>query len=161
MLMCFQAGVFLLASGFSTHLFAQSASVNGQVLDSAGAAVPGATVELLNPDTKVTLKTVSDASGVFILSPVTPGTYQATVTAAGFATWVESGIVLEVGQKGALSPVLNVGALAETVSVTATAPELKAEDSDLSTVTESVLVANIPLDVRNPFQEVNFTPGVT
>jgi hypothetical protein len=162
MLMCFRVGVFLLAGGFCTHLFSQSASVNGQVLDSGGAAVPGAALELLNTETKVTLKTVSDASGVFILSPVTPGTYQATVTAAGFATWVQSGMVLEVGQKGELSPVLKVGALAgETVSVTATAPELKAEDSDLSTVTESVLVANIPLDVRNPFQEVNFTPGVT
>src|SRR5215831_529427 len=114
MLICFQVGVFLFANSFSTHLFAQSASVNGQVLDSAGAAVPGATVELLNPDTKVTLKTVSDASGVFIVSPVTPGTYQATVTAAGFATWVQSGMVLEVGQKGELNPVLKVGQLAET-----------------------------------------------
>jgi hypothetical protein len=162
MLICLVAGVFVLASGFCTHLLAQSASVNGQVLDSGGAAVPGAAIELKNTDTQVTLKTVSDASGVFIISPVTPGTYQATVTAAGFATWVQSGMVLEVGQKGELSPVLKVGALAgETVSVTATAPELKAEDSDLSTVTESVLVANIPLDIRNPFQEVNFTPGVT
>jgi hypothetical protein len=161
MLLCFQVGVFLLASCFSTQLFAQSASVRGQVLDSGGAAVPGSAVELLNTDTKVTLKTVSDASGVFILSPLTPGAYQATVTAAGFATWVQSGIKLEVGEKGEVNPVLKVGQLAETVSVTALAPELKVEDSDLSTVTESALVANIPLDVRNPFQEVNFTVGVT
>jgi len=160
-MICIHAGVFLLAACFGTNLFAQSASLSGRVLDSGGAAVPGATIELLNTETKVVLKTVSDGSGVFILSPLTSGTYQATVTAAGFSTWVQSGIVVEGGQKGEVSPVLKVGTLAETISVTALAPELKTEDSDLSTVTESTLVANIPLDVRNPFQEVNFTPGVT
>src|SRR6516225_6081818 len=160
-MMCIPAGVILLATCFGTNLFAQSASLSGRVMDSGGAAVPGATIELLNTETKVALKTVSDGSGVFILSPLTSGTYQATVTAAGFSTWVQPGIVVEGGQKGELSPVLKVGALAETISVTALAPELKTEDSDLSTVTESVLVANIPLDVRNPFQEVNFTVGVT
>jgi hypothetical protein len=45
--------------------------------------------------------------------------------------------------------------------VTAGEPELKTEVSDLSTVTETALVANIPLDVRNPLQEVNFTVRVT
>ena len=116
---------------------------------------------LLNTDTQVTLKTVSDASGLFILSPQTSGRYQATVTAAGYSTWVQSDIVLEVGEKYDLNPVLKVGAVTETVAVTATAPEIKTDDSDLSTVTEAALVANIPLDVRNPLQEANFTVGVT
>ncbi len=156
-----KTGVFLLASCFCTHLLAQSVSVSGQVLNSGQATVPGAAVTLVNTDTKVTLKTVSDASGVFILSPQTAGRYSATVTAAGYSTWAQSDIVLEVGEKYDLHPVLTVGALAQTVTVTATAPEIKTEDSDLSTVTEAALVANIPLDVRNPLQEVNFTAGVT
>jgi hypothetical protein len=161
MLKSLNAGVFLLASCFCTHLFAQSASINGQVLNSGGAAVPGAAITLLNTDTQVTLKTVSDASGVFILPPQASGRYQATVTAAGYSTWVQSDIVLEVGEKYDLNPVLQVGTVRETVAVTATAPEIKTEDSDLSTVTEPSLVANIPLDVRNPLQEVNFAVGVT
>ena len=131
------------------------------MLNSGAAAVPGAEVTLLNTDTQVTLKTVSDASGVFILSPQSSGRYQVTVTADGYSTWVQSDIVLEVGEKYDLNPVLKVGTVRETVAVTATAPEIKTEDSDLSTVTESALVANIPLDVRNPLQEVNFTAGVT
>ena len=160
-LMRLNAGVFLLASCFCTHLLAQSESVRGQVRNSGEAAVAGAAVTLLNTDTQVTLKTVSDASGVFILSPQTSGRYQVTVTSAGYSTWVQSDIVLEVGAKYELNPVLKLGTVKETVSVTATAPEIKTEDSDLSTVTEAALVANIPLDVRNPLQEVNFTAGVT
>ena len=156
-----RVGVLFLASCFWTHLLAQSPSVRGQVLNSGQAVVPGAAVTLLNTDTQVTLKAVSDASGVFILSPQTSGRYQVTVTAAGYSTWVQSDIVLEVGEKYELKPVMQVGAVAETVAVTAIAPEIKTEDSDLSTVTEAALVANIPLDVRNPLQEVNFTVGVT
>ena len=152
------AGVFFLAS---MHLLAQSASVSGQVLDPANAVVPGAAITLLNTDTQVTLKTVSDGSGLFVLSPVTPGRYQVTVTAEGYSPWIESNIVLEVGEKDELNPVLKVGPVKETVTVEGTPPEIKTEDSDLSTVTERALVQNIPLDVRNPLQEVNFTVGVT
>ncbi|HEX4133344.1 MAG TPA: carboxypeptidase-like regulatory domain-containing protein [Bryobacteraceae bacterium] len=155
------AGVFLLASCFCTHLLAQSASISGQVLNTGEAAVPGAAVMLLNTDTQVTLQTISDASGVFTLPPLNSGHYQATVTAAGYSTWLQSAIVLEVGEKYELNPVLQVGSLSQTVTVTAAAPEIKTEDSDLSIVTETALVENIPLDVRNPLQEVNFTAGVT
>jgi Carboxypeptidase regulatory-like domain len=154
------AGVFLLASCLGTHLFAQSASVSGQVLDSSGAAVPGAKVALVNAETQVTLNTVSDAKGIFLLPPVVPGQYQVTVTAAGYSTWVESSITLEVGEKDELNPVLNVGSVSTTIAVTSAAPEINTEDPDKSTVTESSLVANIPLDVRNPLQETNFTVGV-
>jgi hypothetical protein len=158
---CLNAGVFLLASCFGTHLFAQNASVSGQVLNAGGAAVPGAAITLLNTDTQVTLKSVSDSSGVFILPALTAGRYQASVSSEGYSGWVQSGIVLEVGAKYELKPMLQVGSVSQSVTVTATAPEIKTEDSDLSIVTETALVENIPLDVRNPLQEVNFTAGVT
>jgi Carboxypeptidase regulatory-like domain len=162
MRICICIGLFLLASCFCTHhLLAQSASISGQVVDSSGAAVPGAAITLLNADTQVKLNTVSDAKGAFILPPVAPGQYQVTVTATGYTTWVESSIALEVGEKHELNPVLTVGSVSTTIAVTAVDPEIDRGDSDVSTVTEPSLVANIPLDVRNPLQETNFTVGVT
>ncbi len=156
------SGMFLLASCFGTQLFAQSnAAVSGQVFDSTGKAVPGAAVALVRPSTQVKVTTTSDARGEYILPPVAPGNYELTVNAPGFAAWVDKGIVLEIGANRVVDATLTVGAATQTVTVTDAPPELKTQDIDQSTVTETSLVANIPLDVRNPFQETNFTPGVT
>jgi hypothetical protein len=149
----------LLAS--SVHLFAQSASVSGQVLDTSGAAIKGAGIALTNTDTQVTLTTRTDDRGAFILPPVAPGHYQATVSADGFSTWQAPAITLEVGAKQVLNPVLTVGSVQSTVAVTGTPPEINSQTSDRGTVTESALVANIPLDIRNPLILPNMTPGVT
>src|SRR6201996_1670161 len=157
---CVYAGLLLLAGCCSPGLFAQSAAVNGQVLDPSGAGIKGASVTLVRPSTQVTVTAVTDANGVFILPPAAPGEYEATISATGFTTWKETGITIEVGQQKVINATLKVGANTETVSVTDTAPELQTESSDRGTVAESALVANIPLDVRNPFQETNFTPGV-
>lgn len=154
------ASLVLLTGCFSTQLAAQSASVSGQVVDSTGAVVSGATVSLIRPSTGVKVTAVTDAKGLFILPPVAPGNYEATITATGFAEWKETGVVIEIGQQKAINATLSVGAASQTVSVTDTTPAIQTESSDRGTVAEMSLVETIPLDVRNPFQEVNFTPGV-
>jgi hypothetical protein len=157
------AALFLLAACFGAQLHAQgaSATVSGQVLDAGGAVIPGASIALVRPSTAVKIATTSDAHGNFILPPVAPGDYKLTVTAPGFASWTESNIQLEVGGSKVVNASLTVGSVSQSVQVTGAPPELNTEDIDQSTVTETSLVDNIPLDVRNPFQEANFTPGVT
>ena len=154
------AGLLLLASSFSTHLIAQSASVSGQVLDASGSTVKGANVTLLRPSTQVTVTAVTNADGVFILPPVAPGTYEVTISAPGYAVWKVTGITIEIGQQKAINATLQVGTSNQTVEVVDTPPEIQTESSDRGTVAEMSLVETIPLDVRNPFQETNFTPGV-
>jgi hypothetical protein len=154
-------GVFLLATGLGTQLHAQSATVSGQVLDASGAAVKGATVTLLRPTTQVKMTTVSDPSGIFILPPVAPGHYEITVTATGYSPWVDTGITLEIGEKKAVTAVLPVGSVNETVTVNDAPAELQVEDADRSTLLEPSLTANMPLDPRNPLQLIAATVGVT
>ena len=153
--------VLVITVCLNTPLFAQSASISGSVADIQGGAVKDATIVLLNMDTQVKLTTLSGADGAFILPPVAPGRYQLEVNASGFAPSVVTGIKLEVGQSRAINVKLALGATNETVLVNATPPELSTQDSDRSTVTESALVSNIPLDIRNPLQLTNMTPGVT
>lgn len=154
-------GLLLLSGCFGAHLFAQSASVSGQVVDASGAAIKGANITLLRPSTQVRVSAVTDSNGLFILPPVSPGSYEATISAPGFVVWKETEITIEVGQQKVINAALTVGGTSETISVTDTAPELQTEASDRGTVTELSLVEAIPLDVRNPLQETNFTPGVT
>jgi Carboxypeptidase regulatory-like domain/TonB dependent receptor len=157
----FRAVVFLLVSCLSLPLFAQSASVSGKVSDSQGSALSGSNITLLNTDTRVKRTTLSGADGNFILPPVSPGHYQVKAEATGFAPSVVTGITLEVGQSKEVNLTLAVGTVSQSVSVTDVPPEVSTQDSDRSTVTESALVANIPLDVRNPLQLTNMTAGVT
>jgi len=153
-------GLLLLMIVFGARASAQSATVSGHVVDPSGATVKGATVTLVRPSTQVKTTTTTDAQGNFILPPVAPGHYDLTVLAPGFANWSDTGIVLEVGETKSIDATLAVSSVGQTVMVIDAAPELNTQDVDRGTVTEQQLVATIPLDVRNPFQETNFTPGV-
>jgi hypothetical protein len=153
--------VFSLLVCVSSPLFAQSANISGQALDPQGAAVRGASVTLLNTGTHVTVTTTSDSNGLFLLPPVAPGNYRATAAASGFATWTDAAVKVEVGEQKQIRVQFSIGSANETVQVNSAPPELRTNDSDRSTVVESSLVANIPLDIRNPLQLINASPGVT
>jgi hypothetical protein len=159
----FRYTILFLLAGFSSQLYAQgaSATVSGSVVDSSHAVVQGATVTLERGSTGVKSTTITNNAGLFVLPPVPPGNYQLTVSANGFSPWHETRLVLEVGEQKTVEAVLPVGSVIQTVSVTDVAPELNTETADRGIVTETELVENIPLDVRNPFQEQIFTPGVT
>ncbi len=157
---CLCAALLVLAALLPVNLHAQSGTISGQVLDVSGAAVNGAEITLLRPSTQIRYTTASDAAGNYILPPVAPGHYQLTITAPKYQSWTESDIVLEFGSNRVVNAVLAVGSVSQSVQVTGAPPELDTQDADRGTVTEQQLVANIPLDVRNPFQETNFTPGV-
>jgi hypothetical protein len=155
-------GVFLLVSCFGTQLFAQTAAtVSGLVLDKKGDAVQGANITLLRPSTDEKMTTISDNSGIFILPPVAPGHYEITVTAQGFETWKDTGMVLEIGEQKEVKAVLAVGSESQSVTVTDAPPELQVENADRSTVLEPSFVQDLPLDPRNPLQLIAATVGVT
>ena len=155
------AVVFFLVVCWTVPCNAQSANISGRVIDSQGTVLHGSAVTLLNNDTHVQETTTTGEDGNFILSPVAPGHYQIKAEANGFTPSVVTGITLEVGQSRVVNLRLALGAVSQSVVVTDTPPELNTQDSDRSTVTESALVANIPLDIRNPLQLTNMTPGVT
>ena len=62
-----------------------SSALSGEVTDSSGAAVSGATVTTTDINTKATRTGETDATGHFLFSQINPGTYQVTVEASGFA----------------------------------------------------------------------------
>jgi hypothetical protein len=142
-------------------LAAQNASISGSILDSQQAAVKEAEVTLVNVNTSVSFRTTSNDSGRFLLPPVPPGPYEVKATAAGFAPYRLTGLVLEVDESKILTINLKPATVVESVSVSEAPPEITTDRADRSLVLDQTFVESIPLNVRNPLQLINFSVAVT
>ena len=133
--------------------------ITGVVTDSSGAVVPNATVTvkgnaLMAPRS---INTAADGSYLFDLLP--PGTYDLTVTAAGFHTFEQIGIVLTAGFTASVEPKLTVGTVGEVVKVEAN-PVVDVQNVQTSTTFDQTLLQDIPSG-RDPWSTVAQMPGVT
>ncbi|HTI44199.1 MAG TPA: carboxypeptidase-like regulatory domain-containing protein, partial [Vicinamibacterales bacterium] len=110
--------VFSLVT-LTSAAFAQitSATITGTIKDETGGLLPGVDVTVSNVQTGLKRSVVTDGNGYFTVPGLAPGTYEARATLQGFATAVQSGIVLEVAQQAALNLVLKVGTASETITV--------------------------------------------
>jgi len=144
-------------------LAAQSdqATVTGVVTDTGQAIMPGVAIKLRNTGTNITRDLATNAEGIFTITNLGPGEYELTAEFAGFRTHRQTGIVLEVGQTLRVDLQLQLGSMAETVSVTAEVAPLNTENGaikgDLIVAAE---IKDIPLNGRD-FTELAFlVPGV-
>ena len=90
----FQILVLVLCSAVLAYSQSASTSLRGTILDPNGAVVPDAEIALSNPEIGANLSTRSDKNGFYQFQDVRPRTYVLTVTAAGFATFKQDGLVL-------------------------------------------------------------------
>ena len=91
------------------------AEVDGHITDQSGSAVAGAQVKITETDKQQVHTAVSDAEGRYALPNLPVGNYQLEVTASGFKTYVQQGIVLQVGNNVQVNVVLQIGAVSESV----------------------------------------------
>lgn len=137
-----------------------TASITGTVLDTSNSVVPRAHITLTETDTGQTRTSASSSKGYFTFPDLSPGQYALTVSLKGFKTWTQRNIVLAVDQHATLRPVLAVGAVTQTVQVTAGAPLVTTSSSSVSTLVGYRQITQLPLNGRNPLQLVELSPGV-
>ncbi|HOK44594.1 MAG TPA: TonB-dependent receptor [Bryobacteraceae bacterium] len=144
-------------------LFGQEfrATISGHVYDPTNAAVPGANIQAVNVATNETATAVTDASGAYTIPFLRPGQYRLTVTAQGFKQFIRENITLEVGRIAGIDVTLEVGEVTESVSVTAEAALLETQTASRGGVVNTVQVAELPLNSRNPFMLGSMMAGVT
>ena len=142
--------------------FAQlsTATLFGSVTDATGAAVPGATVTIVQVDTKFTRVETTKGNGEYRADFLPVGSYKVTVTAPGFKTLDREGLVLTVTEEARLDLPLQAGGAAETVEVTADVPLLNTGNSVLGRTVDNVEIDNLPLVDRNVYTLLDLTPGV-
>jgi hypothetical protein len=135
-------------------------SIFGTVVDASRAAVPGASVTVTNLETGLEQNATADDAGHFEILALPIGPYAVTVAMPGFKTWRIERLVLTVGERSRLSPVLEVGDVTERVSVVGGAPLLQTERSSVQTVVQLEQIRELPLSTRNPVVLVNLVPGM-
>jgi hypothetical protein len=152
--------VGLLGSGALGFAQGTSASLTGNVTDASGAAVPGASVRIVNVDTNFTQTAKTDSIGVYLLRPLPIGHYTLTVDARGFNGYKQEGIQLTANQFGTQNVSLQVAAgKTEVVTVTSDAELINTSTAELSSTIGEAAISQLPLDGRDPSGLVLLAPG--
>jgi outer membrane receptor protein involved in Fe transport len=154
----FAVAVHFICLSASAQL--STATLFGSVTDPSGAAIPNATVTMVQTDTNFTRTDTTKGDGSYRAEFLPIGPYKVTVTATGFKTLERTGVVLSVMQNADLSLVLEIGSAAETVDVTAGVPLINLGSATVGRTVDNVEIDNLPLVGRNVYQLLSLTPGV-
>lgn len=136
------------------------AQITGDVVDTSGAPVPGAIVAAHNVATNLTVRATTNALGAYTIFRLPPGSYTITAQAKGFRVAQQSEVTIRVDQAARLDFRLEVGAMSESVTVSAASVLLDETTSSLSQVIEDKKIEGLPLNGRSAFRLVQLTPGV-
>lgn len=152
----------LVLSGCSL-LFGQSGSlgsIEGNVLDPAGAVIPGARITATSTDTGSLSTSVSNPEGHYALLQLQPGTYTLRTEFQGFKKLERTGVVVQVGDRLPINLSLEVGASTESVSVVGDAPLVRTEDAQTGEVINNIMIQSLPQLDRDPLALIRLAGNV-
>lgn len=157
------AAALFVCAGAAIPAHAQSqattAQVNGVVSDSQGAVVPGATITVTSQETGYSRTAVTNAGGFYTLSLVPPGTYELGIELSGF-TAEKRTIILTVGATLTANATLQIGAVAETVTVRQESPLVETSATVRTTTVDDQAIKNLPINGRRFQDFIGSTPTV-
>ncbi len=141
--------ILVALAGQTVWAQANRATITGLVTDSTGAVVPDVNVTVINTDTNVPTKTVSNREGIYVAPNLFPGPYSVTFEKTGFETMVRPGITLNSTQVARIDAVLKVGAASTSVTVFGGAPILDMDTASFGTNMKASVVNDLSLNINN------------
>jgi hypothetical protein len=150
-----------LPAGTALAQTSNTGTLTGVVKDEKGAVVPGATVKAINLGTNAERTAATSSEGVFEISQLVPGNYRLEVQASGFSTGVVDNVVVSVLQRTTINPELKVGAIGETVNVSADSALVETSKTDVSGVIDQRRLENLPVNGRSFASLAILIPGAT
>ena len=158
---------FVLVTGttfvpLAPPVFAQAVtgSITGFVTDPSGAAIPNASVTATNVATGVATQRTTEASGLYLITNLLPGTYTVAVEAQSFQRSMNKDVLLNVDSKVTLDVVLKVGPVTQEITVSGAPPILKTEKTDVAEVVDARRIEALPIPNRNITELYTLVPGV-
>ncbi len=152
--------LFLVCSGFAQD----RGTIRGVVTDQSGAAVPETTVTVKNVNTGLTQTVKTSADGVYSVLYLPAGQYTVTVDKTGFKKAETSGVDVHVATVSNVDVTLTVGAVDQSVEVTAATPLLDVQGTNLGKIIPKNAIKDLPLFISGGLRAnlafVVLTPGV-
>ena len=156
--------LIVLVFGAAIPASAQTAGINGSVTDPAGAAVSDALVTAKDSATGIAHQARSTSAGLYDIFGLAPGTYTVEVSKPGFAKEIEKQVTLQVSTTTKLNFKLSVGAVDQTVDVSANGSVVETNSASLATQVSSRQYDDLALAqqgrIRSPVAFVNLAPTV-
>lgn len=138
----------------------QSSAISGVVRDSSGLVLPGVTVEASSPSLIEKVRTtVTDAQGRYLIGDLIPGTYTVTFSLEGFSVVKQESFTLTSGFTAQVNADMRVGALEETITVTAAVPLVDVSSGKRQTVVSADVLSTLPVSTKNLQALIEITPG--
>jgi hypothetical protein len=151
----------ILLSGCKIPLWAQytTARLSGIVSDASGAVIAGATITVRDVGTGYTQTTSTTETGQYLFPSLPVGNYQITVSMAGYASYVQKGIGLSVGQAASQNVELQVGQVEQQVVVNANSTLVTTDSATVGQLIDQREISQLPLNGRDVQQLVFLAPG--
>jgi hypothetical protein len=158
----FVVTLLLTLPGMALSQTATTGLISGAVTDPTGAVIPGAEVELLNAQTNQSQKQITNETGQYVFSSVSPGVYKISVKMQGFRQAVIPAVKVEVTKTYSINVTLEVGQPVETVEITAgVAVELQKTDSTVGNVVTGRTLPYFPTVTRQANELLTLQPLAT
>jgi len=140
---------------------APTGQITGLVTDSSGAVVPNVQIRLTDAATQSRRNTLTNGSGFYTVTPLSPGEYTLETQKDGFQSIVRRNVSLSVAQTVRVDFALQVGGSSQVVTVSSTVPLVDSQSASLGQVVEQKQVQDLPLNGRNYLQLAKLTAGVS
>ncbi|HEY4354835.1 MAG TPA: TonB-dependent receptor [Acidobacteriaceae bacterium] len=151
----------LLPAGAALAQSMTQGAIAGTVFDSTNAAIPKATLVIHSEANGTNVTLTSSDSGEFRAPQLAPGTYSVTVSASGFATQKQTGVIVQVNDVTEVNPHLSTGTESQSIEVTAQIPSLNFDSPEFGGHLDNKEIENIPINNRRWSSLALTTPGVT
>jgi hypothetical protein len=158
---CFVGALLMLLTG--SNAWAQAgatAQISGVVRDQSGSVLPGVDVTATQTQTGIARNAVTETDGSFVIPNLAIGPYRLDVKLQGFRSSTQTGIVLQVGSSPVVNVTLQLGELAETITVQATSLTVETKALGIGQVIDNEKILALPLNGRNPADLIQFLPAV-
>lgn len=163
-----RAVVAVLISGSVSCAWAQSnrGTISGTVTDPTSAIIPNASVTAVETGTNTSYRATTSQQGFYQFPQAVVGTYKVTADAPGFQPQEQTGVFVQINSTTSLNFTLALGSASTTVTVSASAPTLESQTSDIGGVITSRQVEELPLSLggvgafRSPEAFSFLLPGI-